>query len=85
MRLNQMLEFNEAKTLLSNGYKITVITWNRKGVSVGLTAYKGIKIERVPLKVPSSNSKTILFPFLLGFNIRAFFKLFSLNFDSALQ
>lgn len=74
--------YNEARTLLRNGYDVTVVVWNRKGTSEGRKEYEGIKIERIPLKVPFLGSRRSLFFYILLFNLKTFSKLLSTSFDA---
>jgi glycosyltransferase involved in cell wall biosynthesis len=71
----------EARTLVRNGYSVTVFVWNRKGVSEGRKEFDGIKIERIPLKVPFSETRGILFFYILLFNLKTFLRLLRSSFD----
>jgi glycosyltransferase involved in cell wall biosynthesis len=71
---------SEAKALLKNGYDVSVIAWDRKGVSKKSEEYESINIERIRLRTSFSNSSKLVF-YLILFNIIAFFRLLSENFD----
>lgn len=71
---------SEAKSLIKDGYNVTVVAWDRKGFSKRREEYEGIKIERVRLKMTFSNLPNLMFHLIL-FNIVTFFRLLSKNFD----
>jgi len=70
----------EAKSLIKNGYNVTVIEWDRKGFSKRREEYEGIKIERVRMKMTFSNPSNLMLHLIL-FNIITFLRLLSKNFD----
>ena len=75
----------EAKSLIKNGYNVTVIAWDRKGNLKKKEEYEEIKIERIHLKIIFPNYACIyssnLVLHLILFNINLFFTLLSKNFD----
>ena len=73
----------EAKSLIKNGYDVTVVAWDRRGASKRREEYEQIKIRRVSLIVPFSRPSIGLLPYLVLFNLMVFFNLLSINFDVA--
>jgi glycosyltransferase involved in cell wall biosynthesis len=71
---------SEAKSLLRNGYDVSLVAWDRKGGSKRREEYEGIKIERIRLRTSLSSSSKLGF-YLILFNIVAFFRLLFKNFD----
>lgn len=71
---------SEAGSLLRNGYDVSVVAWDREGISKKKEEYERIKIERLRLRTSFSNSSKLMF-YLILFNMAAFFRLLSENFD----
>jgi 1,2-diacylglycerol 3-alpha-glucosyltransferase len=71
----------EAKSLFTHGYDVTVVAWDREGCHAKKGTYEGIKVERISLTVPFTNPRLSLLPYLLVFNAMAFLRIVSMNFD----
>lgn len=70
----------EAKSLVKQGFNLTIIAWDREGKMKKYEINDNIKIERIQIKSFYSRGTTQAF-FLLLFWIRVFFKLIFRDFD----
>lgn len=71
--------YKEAKTLVNNGYDVTVLAWDRECKYPKKEVIDGIKIERIKLKAPYG--KITLFVYLSLWDIIVFFKMIFRKFD----
>jgi len=65
--------YNEAKSLVKNNYKVTIIAWDRKAKLPQFQQIDGIKIERIHLRSNYRKGTSQLF-FIVAFWIKTFFK-----------
>jgi glycosyltransferase involved in cell wall biosynthesis len=71
---------SEAQGLMRNGYDVKVMAWGREGLSKKKEEYEQFVIERIRLRTSFSNSSKLVF-YLILFNVIAFFRLLSEDFD----
>jgi glycosyltransferase involved in cell wall biosynthesis len=58
--------YKEAKSLVNNGYDVTVLAWDREGRHPKKEIIDGIKIERIRLKAPYGKITLFVYLFLWG-------------------
>jgi len=71
--------YKEAKSLVNNGYDVTVLAWDRECKYPKKEVIDGIKIERIRLK--ALYGKITLFVYLFLWDIAVFFKMVFRKFD----
>lgn len=72
--------YNEARTLVENGYAVTVLGWDRSGKSLPFEEREGIRIERIHTRAPDTSGMKSL-PNFMGFAIQAMARLRKRRFD----
>jgi len=72
--------YKEAKSLVNNGYDVTVLAWDREGKYPRKEVIDGIKIERISLKAPYGNNLQLFFLLPL-WQFIVFLKLLNKRFD----
>ncbi|WP_042701848.1 glycosyltransferase family 4 protein [Thermococcus sp. PK] len=72
--------YKEAKSLVKNGYDVTVVAWDREGRYPKYEVVDGIKIQRISLKAKYGNPFTLLIKLPL-FYILAILKIMKMEFD----
>lgn len=72
--------YKEAKSLIKNGYDVTLLCWDRELKYPPKEVFEGIKIERIPLKAGYGSLRELLFKIPL-FWIKTFIKGLKIDFD----
>ena len=72
--------YKEARSLVNNGYDVTVLAWDREGKYPKKEVIDGIKIERIRLKSKYGNTLELFFLLPL-WQFIAFFKLLNRRYD----
>ena len=72
--------YQEAKTLVSNGYSVTILCWDRDRKALARENIDGIHVRRVYVRSTHGRGSTQMI-FLLAFWLKAFFKAYRWHFD----